>query len=170
MTISHALCHLSALTVMLALASCATSTPNATIVAPLTAVIAQGDGVSTQATSSDSRMPEMECSALADKITQAVQSMAQPGSGSSPNTFELEVNITRYTHGSGFIRTAMPGMGQMHLDGVVAVYQMPKRIPVGEFVVKKAFAIGGIYGLTVNMNTISTTYAQAVAKTVCQVR
>ncbi|MDI1314016.1 hypothetical protein [Prosthecobacter sp.] len=169
MNLSRALRHLSALTVALALASCATHTPNATILNPITAVIAQGDGVTTQVTSSDSRMPEMEASALADKITQAVQSMAQPGAG-SPSNYELSVNITRYTKGSGFIRTAMPGMGQMHLDGVVTVYQMPNRVPVGEFSIHKAFAMGGLYDLTVNMNTISNTYAKAVAKTVCQVR
>jgi hypothetical protein len=169
MTLLHALRHLSVLTLALALASCATHTPNAIILNPLTAVIAQGDNVNTQVTPSDGRMPEMESSALADKITQAVQAMAQPGSG-SPNSYELSVNITRYTKGSGFIRTAMPGMGQMHLDGVVSVYQMPTRIPVGEFAINKAFAFGGLYDLMVNMNTISNTFAQAVAKTVCQGR
>lgn len=165
----HTLRHLAVLTLALALASCATTPPNAVILNPLTAVIAQGDGVSTQVTTSDGRMPEMESAALADKITQAVQAMAQPGSGSQ-NNYEIAVNITRYTKGSGFIRTAMPGMGQMHLDGVVTVYQMPKRIPVGEFAINKSFIFGGLYDLMVNMNTISNTFAQAVAKTVCQVR
>lgn len=169
MTLSKALRHLSVLAVALALASCATSTPNAIISAPLTAVIGQGDGVNTTVTSSDSRMPEEECQMLGGRITQAVQTLAQPGSGSA-NQYELEVNIIRYTKGSGFVRTAMPGMGQMHLDGVVTVYQMPGRVPVGEFTIKKAFAMGGLYDLTVNMNTISNTFARAVAKTVCQVR
>jgi len=52
----------------------------------------------------------------------------------------------------------------------VTVYQLPKRTKVGEFIINKGFFIGGLYGVTVNMNTIASTFAQAVAKTVCQVR
>jgi hypothetical protein len=169
MNIPNALRHLSVLAAALILSSCATHTPRAVFVTPLTAVISQGDGVSTQVSTTDSRMSEEERQMLGDRITQAVQTLAQPGSG-TPSQYELEVNITRYTKGSGFVRTAMPGMGQMHLDGVVTVYQMPKRVKVGEFIINKAFAIGGLYSLAVNMNTIANTYAQAVAKTVCQVR
>ncbi|MCF7785190.1 MAG: hypothetical protein K9N47_03655 [Prosthecobacter sp.] len=164
-----ALRHLSVLAAALVLSNCATHTPNAVYISPLTAVISQGDGVSTRVSTTDSRMSEEERQMLGDRITQAVQTLAQPGSGAA-NQYELEVNITRYTKGSGFVRTAMPGMGQMHLDGVVTVYQMPKRVPVGQFMINKAFAIGGLYSLAVNMNTIANTYAQAVAKTVCQVR
>ncbi|WP_397381266.1 hypothetical protein [Prosthecobacter sp.] len=169
MKIHNALRHLSILAVALVLASCATHTPRAVYVTPLTAVISQGDSVTTQVSSTDARMSEEERQMLGDRITQAVQTLAQPGSG-TPGRYELVVNITRYTKGSGFVRTAMPGMGQMHLDGVVTVYQMPKRVPVGQFIINKAFAIGGLYSLAVNMNTIANTYAQAVAKTVCQVR
>ena len=169
MKILAAFRHLSVLAVALALSSCATHTPRAVFVSPLTAVISQGDGVSTQVSTTDARMSEEERQMLGDRITQAVQTLAQPGSG-TPRRYELVVNITRYTKGSGFVRTAMPGMGQMHLDGVVTVYQMPKRVKVGEFIINKAFAIGGLYSLAVNMNTIANTYAQAVAKTVCQVR
>ncbi len=169
MNIPSALRHLSLLAAALVLSNCATHTPNAVYITPLTAVISQGDGVSTRVSTTDSRMSEAERQMLGERITQAVQTLAQPGSGTTKQ-YELEVNITRYTKGSGFIRTAMPGMGQMHLDGVVTVYQMPKRVPVGQFMINKAFAIGGLYSLAVNMNTIANTYAQAVAKTVCQVR
>ena len=167
--IHHTLRHLSALAAALVLSNCATHTPNAIYISPLTAVISQGDGVSTQVSTTDARMSEEERQMLGDRITQAVQTLAQPGSGTT-HRYELVVNITRYTRGSGVVRTALPGMGQMHLDGVVTVYQLPKRLKVGEFIINKAFAIGGLYGLTVNMNTIANTYAQAVAKTVCQVR
>lgn len=169
MNISRTLRRLSVLTAALVLASCATHTPRAVYISPLTAVISQGDGVSTQVSTTDARMSEEERQMLGGRITQAVQALAQPGSG-SPRKYELVVNITRYTKGSGVIRTAMPGMGQMHLDGVVTVYQMPKRVKVGEFMINKAFAIGGLYSLAVNMDTIANTYAQAVAKTVCQVQ
>lgn len=169
MNIPNALRPFSILAAVLALSSCATRTPNAIYVTPLTAVISQGDGVSTMVSTTDARMPETERQMLADRITQNVQSLAQPGSGPA-SRYELVVNITRYARGNGMVRTAMPGMGQIHLDGVVSVYQLPKRIKVGEFIINKGFAMGGLYGVTVNMNTIANTYAQAVAKTVCQVR
>ncbi len=169
MNIPTALRHLSALTLALALSSCATSTPNAVIVAPLTAVICQGDAVNTTVITSDSRMSEEECQMLGSQITQNVQSMGQSPSG-APNSYELAVNITRYSRGNGMVRTVLPGMGQIRLYGTVTVYQMPKRIPVGEFMINKSFMIGGLYGVSVSMNTIANTYAQAVAKTVCQVR
>ena len=165
----QALRRLSAIAAVLTLSSCATSTPNAIYVTPLTAVISQGDGVRTQVTTTDARMSEGERQMLGDQITQDVQALAQPGSG-TPRRYELEVNITRFSRGNGFVRTAMPGMGQIHLDGVVSVYQLPKRTKVGEFIINKGFFIGGLYGVTVNMNTIASTFAQAVAKTVCQVR
>ena len=169
MNIPNALRRLSVLAAALVLSSCATSTPNAIYVSPLTAVINQGDGVTTLVTTTDARMSEEERQMLGDQISQDVQSLAQPGSG-TPHRYELEVNITRYSRGNGFVRTAMPGMGQIHLDGVVSVYQLPKRTKVGEFIINKGFFIGGLYGVTVNMNTIASTFAQAVAKTVCQVR
>ena len=169
MNIPHALRHLSFLAAALALSSCATSTPHARIVTPLTAQICQGDGVNTTVTTSDSRMSEEECQMLGGQITQAVQSMGQPPAG-APNKYELSVNIMRYSGGNFFARTLLPGTGQIRLEGTVTVYQMPKRVPVGEFIINKHFMIGGAYGASVNMNTIATAFAQAVAKTVCQVR
>jgi len=168
MNFSQPLRFLSAIAAALALSNCASSTPRATYVTPLTAVVSQGDSVNTMVNTTDARMSAEERAMLADQITQNVQAMAQPGG--SAHRYEIVVNITRYTKGSGVVRTAMPGMGQMHLDGVVTLYQMPKRVPVGEFIVRKSFAIGGLYSLTVSMNTISTAFSQAVAKTVCQVQ
>ncbi|WP_395749449.1 hypothetical protein [Prosthecobacter sp.] len=168
MNLPQALRALSVIAAAFTLSNCATSAPHATFVTPLTAVVCQGDRVSTQVSTTDARMSEGERMMLADRITQNVQALAQPGG--ARHSYELVVNITRYTKGSGVVRTAMPGMGQMHVDGVVTIYQMPKHVPMGEFIVRKSFAIGGIYGLTVNMDKINAAFAEGVAKTVCQVR
>ena len=169
MNISQALRRLSVLAAAFALASCASSPPEATFVTPLTAAIAQGDGVTTRVTTTDARMPEMERQALADRITQDVTALAQPGSGTR-HRYELEVDITRYARGNGFMRSALPGTGQIHLDGVVSVYQMPKHTKVGEFMLSKSFMLPGGYStLVVNMETISLAFSQGVARTVCQV-
>jgi len=168
MNIPTSLRRLSLLAAALALSSCATSTPNARIVTPLTAQICQGDEINTTVTTSDSRMSEEECQTLGGQITQNVQSLAQPAVG-APNRYDVVVNITRYSRGNFFARTLLPGNGQIRLEGTVTLYQMPKRVPVGEFIINKHFMIGGVYGASVNMNTIATAFAQAVAKTVCQV-
>ncbi|WP_395742041.1 DUF4410 domain-containing protein [Prosthecobacter sp.] len=168
MTLSHAL-RLSALTAALALCSCATSTPHATIIAPLTAQICQGDEVYAKVTTSDGRMTEAECETLGLQITRDVQAMAPPPAG-APNRYDVEVNITRYSGGNFFARTLLPGTGQIRTEGTVTVYQMPKHVLVGQFVINKHFMIGGIYGATVDVNTISTAFSRAVAKTLCQVR
>lgn len=169
MNIPQILRRLSVVAAAFTLASCATRTPNAIYVTPLTAAIAQGDRVSTTVSTTDARMPEGDRAVLADRITQDVMALAQPGSGTAQR-YLLEVNITRYARGNGLVRTALPGMGQIQLDGVVSVYRMPKRTKVGEFIINKSFMMGGLYGVSVSMNTISNTFAQAVAKTVCQVR
>ena len=61
----------------------------------------------------------------------------------------------------------LAGLGQIHLDGVISVYQLPGRSKVGEFTIKKTFAWGGVYGGITNIETIEDTFAEAVAKTVC---
>jgi hypothetical protein len=169
MNIPTALRHLSVLAAALALSSCASSTPHARIITPLTAQICQGDEVSNKVTTSDSRMIEAECETLSAQISRDVQALAQPPAG-APNRYEVEVNITRYSGGNFFARTLLPGTGQIRMEGTVMVYQMPKRVPVGEFTINKRFMVGGLYGATVNIYTISSAFSQAVAKTLCQVR
>lgn len=169
MNIPNALRRLTVITAAFALASCATSTPNAVMLAPLTAQVCQGDEIHITVTSSEGRMSETECQTLGAQITRDVQAMAQPAAG-APNRYDVEVNITRYSGGNFFARTLLPGTGQIRMEGTVTVYQMPKRVPVGEFVINKHFMIGGLYGATVNIYTISNAFSQAVAKTLCQVR
>ncbi len=169
MNLQHALRSTAVLAVALALASCASRTPNAIYLAPLAVTIVQGDQVNTTVTTMDGRMPEAECKMLASRITDKVRTLAPLGAGAF-RSYELAVNITRYARGNGLVRTLVIGTGQIHLDGVVTVYQMPKRVKVGEFILNKAYAMGGLYGVSVNMNTISNTYAQAVAETVCRLK
>lgn len=169
MSIPQALRRLAVFTAAVALSSCATSTPNATIIAPLTAQICQGDIVYAKVTTSEGRMTQAECDTLSAQISRDVQTMAPPPAGPAKR-YEVAVNITRYSGGNFFARTLVPGTGQIRVEGTVTVYQMPKRVPVGEFVVNKHFMIGGLYGATVNIDTISSTFSRAVAKTLCQVR
>ena len=160
---------LSACVLALAVVSCATSTPRPVVVVPLSVAVTSADRVHTTVNTVDGRMPEIERQMLAERITQRVQSLAQPGMGAG-RSYELVVTITRYARGNGIARTLLPGTGQIHLDGVVTVYRIPGKARVGEFILNKAFIVGGLYGVSIGMNTIANTYAQAVAEAVCQWR
>lgn len=160
---------LSTCVIALSLVGCATHTPRPVFIVPLSVALTSADRIHTTVSTMDGRMPESEGQMLAERITQRVQSMAPPGAGAGRH-YELGVTITRYARGNGIARTLLPGTGQIHLDGVVTVYRMPEKTRVGEFILNKAFIIGGLYGVSISMNTIANTYAQAVAETVCQWR
>jgi hypothetical protein len=83
-----------------------------------------------------------------------------------PNTYEVDLRLTRYEKGSAFARAMLAGLGQIHIDGKVLVYRMPMHTPVGEFALKKTFAWGGIYGAATSMDDIENTFADGVAAAV----
>lgn len=149
------------------LASCAGTTPNAKFNQSLSVQIAREDKIDTAVSSSDAAMLDGERQRLGQKITNQVRSLAASGGGAA-RSYQLAVNITRYDKGNAFARAMLAGLGQMHLDGTVTVYQMPSRTKVGEFTVKKTFAWGGIYGMSMTMDAIEDTYAKAVAEAVHQ--
>ncbi len=60
----------------------------------------------------------------------------------------------------------LAGLGQIHIDGTVQLYQMPEHKLIGEFDMKKTFAWGGIYGAATGMEDIETTFADGVAAAV----
>ncbi|WP_395749451.1 hypothetical protein [Prosthecobacter sp.] len=169
MNIPDTLRRLSTITAALLLSSCATSTPRATIIAPLTAQVCQGDEFHANVTSADGRMSRAACETLGAQIDRDVQAISLPPTG-APRRYHAEVNITRYTGGNFFARTLLPGSGQIRTEGTVTLYQMPRRVPVGEFSINKHFMIGGLYGATVSRYTISDAFSKAVAKTLCNVR
>jgi hypothetical protein len=154
------------LALAIVLASCAGSTPDAKFSQKLSTTLARADGVSTTVTDSSSKMLSIERGRLGEKITNKIRSTALPGTGAARN-FEVAVNITRYDKGNAFARAMLAGLGQIHLDGVISVYQLPGRSKVGEFTIKKTFAWGGVYGGITNIETIEDTFAEAVAKAVC---
>jgi hypothetical protein len=81
-------------------------------------------------------------------------------------SYAVELHLTRYEKGSAFGRAILAGLGQIHIDGKVDVFQMPAHTLVGEFDLKKTFAWGGIYGATTSMEDIEMTFADGVAATV----
>ena len=153
------------------LSNCAGTTPEATFTQPLAenARISRDDKVSSKVTSTDAKMLPTDRQRLGEKITGKVKSVASSRTG-TPRNYELAVSISRYEKGDAFARAMLAGLGQIHIDGVVSVYQLPGKNKVAEFTLNKTFAWGGLYGASVTMDTIEDTYAEAVAKAVCQMK
>ncbi|MCG3149267.1 MAG: hypothetical protein PCFJNLEI_02727 [Verrucomicrobiae bacterium] len=101
---------------------------------------------------------------LADKIKEAV---ATRQAANSPirerKSFEVAIRLTNYDEGNAFARAMLAGLGQMHIDGVVNLFEEPVHTKVGEFRINKTFAWGGMYGASVSMADIENAFADGVA-------
>jgi len=76
------------------------------------------------------------------------------------------LHLSKYDKGNAFARAMLAGLGQIHINGKVDIYQMPDHTLVGEFDLNKTFAWGGIYGAATSMEDIEDTFADGVAATV----
>jgi len=104
---------------------------------------------------------------IAEKVTMKINSrkVANASAGAA-RAYEVDLHLTRYDKGNAFARAMLAGLGQIHIEGVVSVFQMPGRTPVGEFTLKKTFAWGGIYGAATSIEDIEDTFADGVAAAV----
>jgi hypothetical protein len=84
----------------------------------------------------------------------------------SPRTIQVALHITKYEKGNAFARAMFAGLGQIHLDGTISVYQMPDHALLEDFDLQKTFAWGGAYGASTSMEQIEDTFADGVAATV----
>jgi hypothetical protein len=108
-----------------------------------------------------------EMDRLAQEIKRLVDAKktANPRVGES-KAYELDLQLSRYEKGSKFARAMLAGLGQIHIDGRVSVYQNPGHALVGEFGVAKTFAWGGMYGASTSMEDIEVTFADGIADAV----
>jgi hypothetical protein len=86
--------------------------------------------------------------------------------GGEPRSYEVYLHVTRYDKGSAVGRFLLAGVGQIHIEGKIDVYQLPAHTLVGEFDLKKTFAWGGFYGAFTSMEDIENTFADGVAAAV----
>jgi Domain of unknown function (DUF4410) len=154
----------------IALAGCASTAPkpqfSQKIVADARIGKADTTAVSVDASTEVKILPE-EKERLAQKIQQKIDARKSTNVAvGAPKSYSVELHLTRYQKGSAFARFMLAGLGQIHIDGTVDVYQMPGHTRVGEFDLKKTFAWGGAYGGTTNIEDIETTFADGVAATV----
>jgi hypothetical protein len=115
----------------------------------------------------DVKILPMEKERMAEKIQQKIDARKSANVAvGTPKSYSVELHLTRYQKGNAFARAMLVGLGQIHIDGKVDVYQMPAHTLVAEFDLKKTFAWGGIYGAATSMEDIETTFADGVAATV----
>ncbi|HVH84732.1 MAG TPA: hypothetical protein VM713_10495 [Steroidobacteraceae bacterium] len=108
-------------------------------------------------------LPE-EQTRLAQKIKLRIDNrkLAHQLPGDARN-FELDLQLSRYQRGNAFARAMLAGLGQIHIEGKVRLYQMPAHELVTEFDLAKTFAWGGIYGASTSIEDIENSFADGVA-------
>jgi hypothetical protein len=84
----------------------------------------------------------------------------------SPRAMQVALHITKYEKGNAFARAMLAGLGQIHLEGTISVYQMPDHVLLEDFDLQKTFAWGGIYGASTSIEQIEDTFTDGVAATV----
>jgi len=152
------------------LAGCAGTTPKPQFSHQ---IVAEARIASTDQTSVTVDAPEavkilpLEKERIAQKIQAKIDSRKTANSSTTTSrVYAVELHLTRYDKGNAFARAMLAGLGQIHIDGKVDVYDMPDHTLVGEFDLKKTFAWGGIYGAATSMEDIETTFADGVAAAV----
>lgn len=146
---------------------CATTVPKAEFTRPIVpeSQVAASDEAKVKVEAGTGvTMLESEKMRVAEKVKQKIdlRKITNNRDGSA-KTYEIDLVLTRYEKGSAFARAMLAGLGQIHLDGDVTVFEMPERTPVGNFSISKTFAWGGIYGGTTSMEDIEMTFADGVA-------
>jgi hypothetical protein len=104
---------------------------------------------------------------LARKVKSKIDSRkVANASGIAGVAYEVDLHLSRYQKGNAFARAMLAGLGQIHVEGKIAVFHMPEHRPAGEFELKKTFAWGGAYGAGTSIEDIENTFADGVAAAV----
>ena len=103
----------------------------------------------------------VETERVASKIKSKIdERKANNPRAGGPHAYQVLVHVSRYEKGNAFARFMLAGMGQIHVDGTVSLYQMPEHTLAGQFDLQKTFAWGGVYGASVSVETGSATKRQ----------
>lgn len=134
----------------------------------MTALVSSKDGVKARVKAdSNISILEVEKTRIAQRIEERTAAKkTHNASGAENKNYDVELTLTRYEKGNAFARSMLAGLGQIHIDGIVRMYELPNKKKVGEFTIKKTFAWGGLYGGTTSMEDIERTFADSIAATI----
>lgn len=156
---------------VLVLGGCASSPPRAKFAgsAAVNSVVLQANDTAALAVSTAPgvTMADHERTRLADQIkTRLAARQALNANAAEPRQYDIDVTVTRYEKGSAFARAMMAGLGQIHLDALIRIFETGSHTLLSEFSMDKTFAWGGIYGGTTSMEDIEGTFAEGIANAV----
>lgn len=155
---------------LMGLAGCASTVPTADFAHQIVAGarVSAPDTVKVNVDAADTvKILPIEKERIAEKVAMKIDARktANAAAGAA-RVYEVDLRLTRYDKGNAFARAMLAGLGQIHIEGVVSVFEMPGHTPVGEFTLKKTFAWGGVYGAATSIEDIEDTFADGVAAAV----
>ncbi len=77
----------------------------------------------------------------------------------------MKIHFTRFDKGSAFARAMLIGLGQIHIDAIVTLVKADGT-SVGEYKVRKTFALGGIVGAVTRIEDVEIGFSKSVAEVV----
>lgn len=153
---------------VLTFTGCATSgNVQATRSLPSTAQVTSSDRVNVEVIAGPGVViADNERSRFASQVESCIRAKAHPGNRGGQD-FRIVLNVTRYEKGNAMARAMLAGLGQMHIDGTVAVHTPPTAASAGDFTIRKTFAWGGMVGASTTIETVEQEFGKAVAAAVC---
>lgn len=89
------------------------------------------------------------------------------GAGAAePGVLGASLVITRYESGSRFARMMMAGLGQMHIDGELVLFDQASGRELSRKLISKTFAWGGLYGGLTDIRDVEEGFAEAVVNAI----
>lgn len=84
----------------------------------------------------------------------------------SASALEVSVIIKKYEEGNAFARAMLAGLGQMHIDADVLLYDHATKEKLTQYDVNKTFAWGGAYGAFTSIKDVEIGFSKAVADSI----
>lgn len=84
----------------------------------------------------------------------------------SASALEVSVIIKKYEEGNAFARAMLAGLGQMHIDADVLLYDRATKEKLTQYEVNKTFAWGGAYGALTTIKDVEIGFSKAVADSI----
>lgn len=156
---------------VLVLGGCASSPPQAKYAGSAAAnsvVLQSNDGVALAVSAAPGvTMADYEKTRLGDQIKAKLAArQALNAAAAESRKYDIDVTVTRYEKGNAFARAMLAGLGQIHLDALIKIFDTASHTLLSEFRMDKTFAWGGIYGGTTSMEDIEGTFAEGLANAV----
>jgi hypothetical protein len=159
----HTLSLLLALAAVVSFPSCTANAPKAKFAQAMSASdnVTASDRLNIKATPAASDVPltSLDGQRIAALVNKKV---AASGTAGARRNLTVDISITRYDKGNAFARAMLAGLGQIHIDGVTTVRDGSRTL--GQFTVKKTFALGGIYGAGVTIQDCEDGFAKGIAE------